>query len=141
MFRMFSKMAGKRLSVTSDAAVPLDVILRRGVRERPEVSALASRDGGALYILVWHYHDEDVSGPAATVTLNVSGLPTNPSGAAHVTHYRVDEEHSNAFTTWKRMGSPQNPSRQQYAELESSCQLEVLTDPAAGYRRPTAKRK
>ena len=107
------------------------MILRRGVRDRPDVSALASRDGGALYILVWHYHDEDVSGPAATVTLNVSGLPTNPSGAARVTHDRVDEEHSNAFTTWKRMGSPQNPSRRQYAELESSCQLEVLTDPAA----------
>ncbi len=35
VFRMASKMSGQKLDVTSDHAVPLDVMLKTGVRERP----------------------------------------------------------------------------------------------------------
>ena len=129
VFRMFSMMSGNRLAVTSDAAVPLSKILRRGVRDAVDVSALASMENGKLCVLVWHYHDEDVAGPAAAVTLNVDGLPAVSEGKARATHYRVDENYSNAYTVWKRMGSPQQPTRQQYAELEDSCQLKTLSDP------------
>ncbi len=93
------------------------------------VSALASMGNKQLSVLLWHYHDDDVAGPAAAVTLNVDGLPAIAEGSVRVTHYRVDESHSNAYTVWKRMGSPQEPTCQQYAELEAASRLEALSDP------------
>jgi hypothetical protein len=42
------------LAVESDAAVPLDVMTRQGVRGKPDVSALASRGADELTVLVWH---------------------------------------------------------------------------------------
>jgi xylan 1,4-beta-xylosidase len=112
VFRMFSKMSGRRLAVESDRAVPLDAILRRGVRAEPDVSALASLDENKLCVLVWHYHDDDVPGPAAEVELGLAGLPLE-SGEASLEHFRIDQEHGNAFAAWQRMGSPQQPTPQQ----------------------------
>ena len=129
-FRMFSKMGGQRLSVESDHAVPLDRIVRRGVREQPDVAALASLDGDTLAVMVWHYHDDDVPGPAADIKLALEGLPVQ-SGTAQIQHFRIDEDHSNAYAAWKQMGSPQQPTDQQYAELEKAGQLAELKDAAA----------
>jgi xylan 1,4-beta-xylosidase len=58
----------------------------------------------------------------------VSGLPTNIKRVL-VRHYRIDQEHSNAYTVWKKMGSPQNPTPEQYAQLEAAGQLSLLTSP------------
>ena len=33
-------------------------------------------------------------------------------------HYRIDETHSNAYTVWKEMGSPQAPTAEQYERLQ-----------------------
>lgn len=120
VFRMFGKMGGKRVSVVSSGEVPLDAILKDGVRGAPDVSALASvGNDGTLGVLLWHYHDDDVPGPDAQVDLRLSGLP----GAARVTQYRIDAEHGNAYAAWKRMGSPQSPTPEQYAALEQSGRL------------------
>lgn len=124
-FRMFSKMSGDRLAVTSDHAVPLDDILRHGIRKQADVSAFASLDEKKLAVLVWHYHDDDLSGPDAGISLEIPGLPVE-NGKAKLTHYRVDETHGNAFTLWKSMGEPQKPTPAQYAELEQAGQLTTL---------------
>jgi xylan 1,4-beta-xylosidase len=131
VFRMFSRMGGRRVAVHSDHEVPLEQILRRGVRSRPDVSALATFDAGRLCVLVWHYHDDGGPGDDAAVRLVLSGLPvaTPPSGAARLSHYRIDERHSNAFTQWKEMGKPQQPTAQQYAQLERAGQLATLDGP------------
>jgi xylan 1,4-beta-xylosidase len=128
VFRMFSQMSGERVAVESDHAAPLETMLRQGVRETPDVAALASLDTSKLCVMVWHYHDDDVTGPAADVELAVSGLPMQAS-QSRVNHYRIDEEHSNSFTAWKRMGSPQQPTAEQYAALEKAAQLAVLPEP------------
>jgi xylan 1,4-beta-xylosidase len=54
-----------------------------------------------------------------------------PSGVHRVLlrHYRIDESHSNAYTLWKSMGSPQNPSPGQYAAIERAGQLQLLDSP------------
>jgi xylan 1,4-beta-xylosidase len=98
------------------------------VREQPDVSALASRGPRELTVLVWHYHDDDVSGPDAAVSLALSGLPF-ADGDAQLEHFRIDEEHSNAFRVWQRMGSPQQPSPEQYAALVRAGQLAALGPP------------
>ena len=105
-FRMFSMMSGKRLPVRSDAAIPLDEVIRDGVRGKPDIAGFASTDGERLCAMLWHYHDDDVPGPDAQVELTIKGLA---AGAAQLRHYRIDETHSNAFSAWKRMGSPQQP--------------------------------
>ena len=125
VFRMYAKMAGQRLSVESDGAVPLDGILREGVRAQPDVAALASLDGNKLAVMVWHYHDDDLPGPDAQVDLTVQ-TPAQWPARARVTHYRIDQDHSNAFARWKEMGSPQAPSAEQYTALEKAGHLATL---------------
>ncbi|HXG46327.1 MAG TPA: beta-xylosidase [Methylomirabilota bacterium] len=125
VFRMFGRMTGERVVATSSHALPLGVVLREGVRSQPDVGALAARDRGRLAILVWHYHDDDVPGPDATVTLALSGWSA-PAARLRVTHWRIDQEHSNAFAEWKRMGSPIAPTRRQYDQLVRAGQLQLL---------------
>ena len=43
--------------------------------------------------------------------------------------YRIDAGHSNAFEAWKQMGSPQEPSAEQYARLKAAGQLETMGSP------------
>jgi len=130
VFRMFAKMGGQRIGTESSAEVPLDRIVAAGVREQPDVSALASLGDSTLAVLVWHYHDDDVAGPDADVALTLAGLPAAASGA-RVTHYRIDETHSNAYGEWKRMGSPIAPNDAQYARLLEASKLATMEPPAA----------
>jgi xylan 1,4-beta-xylosidase len=130
VFRMFSRMGADRVAVTSDGAVDLDTIVKEGVRGRADVGALASRDPRRATILVWHYHDDDVQGPAADVSLVIEGLGT-ATGTAKMQHLRIDGDHSNAYAVWRRMGSPQPPSSAQYSELEKASELAAVRGPAA----------
>ena len=128
VFKMFSQMHGQRVAVTSDAAIPLDAIMKSGVRLSPDVTALAASDTNQLALLVWHYHDDDVSGPTADVSLTLAGLPAGVKSAT-LTHHRIDADHSNAFEVWKRMGSPAKPTAKQFAELEKASRLAPLHAP------------
>jgi xylan 1,4-beta-xylosidase len=89
------------------------------------VSALASLDQNMLCVLAWHYHDDDLPGPEAEVELTLNRLPL-ANGEAKLQHFRIDEDHSNAFTAWKRIGSPQHPTPEQYAKLENTGRLAAL---------------
>jgi xylan 1,4-beta-xylosidase len=128
VFRMFAKMNGQRLAAESDAAVPLETMLKTGVRERPDVAALASLDKNKLCAMVWHYHDDQVLGPAADVELAITALPLQ-ARQLRVQHFRIDETHSNSFTAWQKMGSPQKPSAEQVRDLERAGQLAALHEP------------
>jgi xylan 1,4-beta-xylosidase len=129
LFRMYSKLDGERVDTTSTQAMTVDSIIRSGVRGKPDVSALATLAPGKLCVMAWHYHDDDVPGPDANVTLTITGLP--PAAAqARLTQYRIDENHSDAFTAWKQMGSPAQPTPEQYAQLEKAGQLQTLDAPS-----------
>ncbi len=128
VFRMFSRMSGQRLRVESDAAIPLDAILKDGVREKPDISALASLDKNKLTLLAWHYHDADLPGPDAEVTITLAGLPAGP---ARVHRYLIDHDHTNVFTAWQNLGSPATPTPEQYAQLEKTGHLTALAAPEA----------
>jgi xylan 1,4-beta-xylosidase len=126
VFRMLGRMSGQRVRVESDSAAAVEEIRDGGVRGKPDVYALAARGARDVTVLVWNYHDDDVAAPAATVELTVDGLK---NGAATVTHYRVDGDHSNSYAAWLRMGSPQSPSTAQYRELARAGRLARLTPP------------
>ena len=127
VFRMYAKMSGQRLDVQSSAGLDADTIRAKGVRENPDVSALASLDKNKLCVMVWNYHDDDVPGPEAKIDLTVSGL--SAQGPLKVTQYRIDQEHSNSYTAWQKMSSPPSPSPDQYAELEKAGQLAQMDTP------------
>ena len=129
VFRMLGKMSGRRVAVKSTGDVGLAAMLKDGVRGTPDVSALASLDGKRLSVMAWHYHDDDLPGPDAAVALAVGGLPL-AAGEARLTHYRIDEGHSNAYALWKRMGSPIAPNAEQYAQLLAASQLAAMESPA-----------
>ena len=128
VFRMFSRMNGRRLAVESDGAIPLDEITRHGARSKPDVSALASFDQRKICVLVWHYHDDDTPGPEAAIRLQLNNLPPR-AGDLHIQQWRIDEDHSNAYTAWQRMGSPQQPTAEQVARLEKAGQLAEVVEP------------
>jgi xylan 1,4-beta-xylosidase len=79
--------------------------------------------------MVWNYHDnEEVSAPDMPVRLEISTLPTAARRMV-LRHYRIDQRHSNAYTLWNEMGSPQNPTPEQYEKLKEAGQLQLLDSP------------
>lgn len=124
VFRMFGKMSGKRVAVTSSREVPLEQIMKDGVRAEPDVAAMACAGDGKVFVMAWHYHDDDVAGPDAQVTLKVSGLVPG-AGQMRVRQYLIDENHSNSYSAWKRMGSVQQPTPAQFAQLQEAGKLTV----------------
>ena len=129
IFRMFGLMKGDRLKVQSSGAVPVDAILKSGVREKNDVTALATIAEREIAAMVWNYQDDNLpSAPAVAVKLTIAGVPAE-AGRVLLRHYRIDEDHSNAYAVWKSLGSPQNPTTDQYARLEAAGQLQLLTSP------------
>ena len=126
VFRMFGMMDGTRVRAESTGAVPLATMENTGVRADPDVDALATRTANGAAVLVWNYHDVASSDSAKGVNVQISGLPAGVHRAL-LTHYRIDETHSNAYTAWKAMGSPQKPTELQIERLKGDGQLQLLT--------------
>ena len=122
VFRVFSKMGGRRIEAQSSEERPLEDIVRNGVRGKPDAGVLASIDGRKISTLAWYYHDDDLAGPDAAVELTLNHLPV-AKGEGRLTLYRVDRTHSNAFTVWQKMGSPTAPNASMYAQLVRASQL------------------
>lgn len=131
VFRMLGMMApegGERVRVESAGAVAVDDLMASGARAQPDIDAMAVRSAHEIATLIWNYDDDDVAAPPAAVNLTITGIPATV-GRVLVRHYRIDEEHSNAYTAWLRMESPQQPAAAQYARLEAAGQLELLRSP------------
>jgi xylan 1,4-beta-xylosidase len=128
LFRMAGMMRGNRVAAESTGRVPLAAMEKDGVRASPDVDALAVHSDRDLSVLVWNYHDDDVPGPDAAVQIQIAGLPGSATRVL-LHHYRIDDTHSNAWTAWKKMGSPQQPDPEQYAALEAAGQLQELESP------------
>jgi xylan 1,4-beta-xylosidase len=128
VFRMAGMMSGDRVKVESSGAVGLDAILKEGVKGKPDIDALAARAEREVSVMAWNYHDNDAPAPDSYVRLTISGIPAAAQRVL-VKHYRIDRDHGNAYTVWKEMGSPQNPTPEQYARLEAAGQLQLLTSP------------
>ncbi len=128
VFRMFGLMAGDRVQTSSSGKVPLDVLVSTGVREAPDVDAFATKSDHEAAVLVWNYHDVDGGGAPVPTAVAIAGIPTGVRRVL-LQHYRIDDTHSNAYTVWLAMGSPQRPTPKQYADLQAAGQLQLLTSP------------
>jgi xylan 1,4-beta-xylosidase len=127
VFRMFGKMSGKRVEVQGSRMYPLRTFVDSSARgPQTDIGGLAAKSARAVSVMIWNYHDMDIQAPAEPVAVTLTGLK-----AANVTltQYLVDASHSNSYEVWKKMGSPQNPTKEQIATLEKAGMLETVGKP------------
>jgi xylan 1,4-beta-xylosidase len=127
-FRIAALMRGDRVATASTGGMTAQAIIAEGVRSRHDIEAMATAEGRSAAVMLWNYHDEEKTAPGAAVTVTVNGLP-RAATRVRLTHYRIDETHSNAYTAWKAMGSPQNPTATQFAELKAKDGLQTVESP------------
>jgi xylan 1,4-beta-xylosidase len=126
IFRMFGMMNGSRISVKCDDGLTAADIVSKGIREKNDINAIASKNGNSVCIMVWYYHDDDVAGVSSPVELTVNGIGNNP---VLIHHYRVDQQFSNSFEKWKALGKPGQVTDEQYKTLETAGQLQLYNSP------------
>ncbi|MBO9564576.1 MAG: beta-xylosidase, partial [Niastella sp.] len=121
IFRMFGMMSGKRVAVSSDRMYPVFAVRDSGVRKATtDIGGLAAKDKKNATVMVWNYHDEDLEGTPESVQVVVNGVPGKK---VTLTQFTVDKQHSNSYEVWKQLGSPQQPTPEQIAQLEKAGQL------------------
>jgi xylan 1,4-beta-xylosidase len=123
VFRLFARLDSQQVEAISGAEVSLTRMLSDGVRDGPDVGALATRaeQEGRVDILLWHYRDDDLPGPAAEVSILLRGIA--PGLALQARAWRVDDHSGNAFTEWQAMGSPAHPTRSEIDRLLTASHL------------------
>ncbi len=128
VFRMMGLLGGERVDAQSSAGLSTDDVLKSGVRGQADVSAVATDKPNEVDVLAWNYHDDDVAAPGAPIELKIDGIPPAAKRVL-VEHFRIDALHSNAFEVWKAMGSPAQPSAEQFRMLQAAGQLQLLSSP------------
>ena len=124
VFRMFGMMKGVRVQAESNRMYPLKTVLDSSIRGiQTDIGALATTGTNTAAVMVWNYHDADIHGQGEAIQITIKGIPAKK---VKLTEYRIDNEHSNSYEVWKKMGSPQNPTHAQISELEKSGQLQTL---------------
>jgi xylan 1,4-beta-xylosidase len=126
VFRMYGLMHGNRLKVKATSGLSARDVIEHGIRQQPDINALAVKDEESITIMIWNYHDDNLPASDAEIKLTITGIEQKQ---LLLHHYRIDQEFSNAFETWKKMGRPQNPTTQQYKELEQAGQLQLYMSP------------
>lgn len=128
VFRMFGQMGGDIVESQSTGMLPIDSIVRNGVRKQPDIGILASRNDSQAAVMLWNYHDlNDTDVEPAEIQLSIK-TGTNVERVL-VTHYRIDSEYSNSYTKWQEMGCPQNPDEKQLKELQKAGDLQTFGSP------------
>jgi len=126
IYRMFGMMSGTRVNV-SGGKYDFKNMIENGVKGREsDINGFATKDHNSVTVMVWNYHDDDVPAADSPVEIVVDGLPAKN---IHVQEYRIDKEHSNSYEVWKKMGSPQKPTKEQIEELEKAGQLQLFSSP------------
>ena len=132
VFRMYGMMGGNRVKVESGAqggggvvgagnvaaGVGVDVAASGGA-----ASVLAAADGHTMTVMLWNYSDDDLPGEVVSRVLRLKNIPAK---GVVVQRFGIDEEHSNAYTIWKKMGSPQDVNAAQYTVLEKAGGLQQI---------------
>ncbi len=121
VFRMFGMMKGNLLEVNNSNSLSLQSIMDSSVRGKSYVDALSTLDAHNMYIILWNYHDDENKKNDAMVDLILDHLPAKK---VKMKSYLVDQNHSNSYSLWKEMGSPQTLSPVQLRRLEAGGHLQ-----------------
>ena len=86
------------------------------------VDGIATRNTGNIQVMVYNYNQDVKDREMRNVELSVNLLS---SKSYRLSHYRIDENHSNAYTVWKSLGRPFTPDVKQMAQIKSKQGLEL----------------
>lgn len=115
-YEMLAKLGAERIQLT-------------GTQFGDLVHGFATRKpDGSVQIVVYHFDErnQQSQGTAVPVDLTVQGLMDSQM---QVTHYRIDQEHSNAAAAWVALGRPSNPTPAQIAQIKARSELQTLGPP------------
>lgn len=116
-YELLAKLGSERVQLT-------------GTRFGDLVHGFATRKtDGSVQIVVYHFDERNQQSLGAPVDLTVQGL----TGVTEVqlTHYRIDQEHSNAAAAWMALGKPTNPTPAQIQQIKARSELQTLGPPTA----------
>lgn len=85
--------------------------------------ATVNSDSTQVAVLVYNFY-KSLAGQTAIDDINfsISNLPLR-QGQVEVSHYRVDETHSNAYGVWLKQGKPALPSTTQWSDMRAAAEL------------------
>ncbi len=99
------------------------------------VRALAAADANRVAVIFYHLNENDrdnTSSGSVNIKLALRNLPFQKF---QVQWYAIDEAHSNSYSLWQSMGSPNKVRREQFQALNSRDDLELMVAP---WREETA---
>src|SRR5262245_307461 len=130
LFRMYARMGTRQVTFNGTGAKdPLAYADQWGSGETPDISGFAALNGSqSLEVLIYNHHDDwDMHGDYG-IELELTNLPFDGDELV-VTHYRIDQAHSNAYAEWVRQGRPMYPTAEQRATIVTRAGLELLEPP------------
>jgi xylan 1,4-beta-xylosidase len=83
---------------------------------------------GGLQVLVYSHHDVQEHAGQSKLEITIDHLPAGDQPLT-LKQYRIDGEHSNAYTEWVRQGKPMYPTGGQYAAIKARDGLELAAAP------------
>jgi xylan 1,4-beta-xylosidase len=102
----------------------------------PTDEALVTRRAdGTIVIAAWNLVEPGANGSDKTETFELRGV----ADGAYARIRRVDASHGDTLDAWKKMGSPQYPTKEQIAELRKDAQVGPEEDVAVSNGRLTVK--
>lgn len=124
--KMLGKLGNERVKLQSSAAAfSLDA---NYTNQTQLIDGLAT-GGDTASVIVWNHCDDWTVEGSRQIDLKLANLPHLAGQAVEVKHWRIDSEHSNAYTEWVKMGRPEGPTAEQLAQLKASQQLTLLEEP------------
>ena len=97
--------------------------LQFGTSGNRNVNGLATRKGDTIQVMVYNFNQDvkDRESEEADLTIR---MPSSES--YRLSHFRIDENHSNAYSVWKSMGKPLIPDNDQINQIKSREGLELF---------------
>lgn len=136
LFKIYGTLGEEKLEFISNAAEKMEYLNEpdigiksessyTGEGEETDISGFAvkGRDGETQIVIYSHNNDRDKN-EVNHISMEISGLPAGKE--MQITHYRIDQEHSNPYAEWLRQGSPLYPEGEQYTAIKSRDGLERL---------------
>jgi xylan 1,4-beta-xylosidase len=96
--------------------------VKMDVTDSNSIGGIGTRIANKVQVMIYNYNENVSDREAKKVQLSVL-LPS--PGSYKLSHYRIDENHSNAYTIWKLMGSPFNPDEVQIKKIKNRQGLEL----------------
>jgi xylan 1,4-beta-xylosidase len=108
-FRLLGKLGNERLQFAASG--------------NNNINGMATRLGDAIQVMVYNYNQDVNDRESEKVFLSVR---MTSSKSYKLTHYRIDENHSNAYSVWKSLGKPLIPNTDQMNQIVSRQGLELF---------------